>query len=666
MRRSEGVVLNSMCRILALAALLPAGVPCDSFGESVGNKPDAVTGDSRVQLSEIALAEEPSRSPKIQFFDLLPFHQSEADVPRAGPQEGTGPILRLSEADIDAFGVAPCQATLITPAANAEITFPATFNWTTGGICMNRLILFSLNTSFLGAVALNVPGVSAQISAADWVQIEHALGPLQNEYYWSVGGRTQTGGIQLWTAFRRFRLGAGGECAAVLNVPAADAPLAFPASFSWNKSRSCTNQVFVFATSPAPRSVRGITVDGNNFAMSAAEWATLQEEMAAFQSEYYWSVGGRVDGNRIQGWAALRRFFVGSSGPCTATLVSPASHAGVIFPATFQWSTDGTCPRPVLLFADRPNADGFVGGQVERTVVQVTLQDWAFFSSLLQPKNFYYWTVGGLTEDLRDVDRLWAPLRPFVQTIPMPDIRVFGGPFAFNCINARADAELENDSATAGACAGLPLTIENVGNAVLVINSLTRPPWVSLAPPPPYQIGAESQLTVCVNVNCQTCAGADLAGMLMISSNDPDRPGISMSVSMQCERCGDLLCTGEETTCSCPEDCPGCCVDADCDDGFFCNGMEVCDHQDRCVSQSSPCSRLPDAECLEQIPGCSAPGNFDFDTDLDGADWLVMTFCMEGPGSSPILDCLIADFDGDGDVDLSDSSVWLNRFTGEY
>jgi formylglycine-generating enzyme required for sulfatase activity len=39
--------------------------------------------------------------------------------------------------------------------------------------------------------------------------------------------------------------------------------------------------------------------------------------------------------------------------------------------------------------------------------------------------------------------------------------------------------------------------------------------------------------------------------------------------------CGDGLCTGSEDLQNCPDDC-ACTTNADCDDGFFCNGVESC------------------------------------------------------------------------------------------
>lgn len=39
--------------------------------------------------------------------------------------------------------------------------------------------------------------------------------------------------------------------------------------------------------------------------------------------------------------------------------------------------------------------------------------------------------------------------------------------------------------------------------------------------------------------------------------------------------CGDGVCTGDEDLSNCPQDC-ACVTDAECDDGFFCNGFESC------------------------------------------------------------------------------------------
>jgi hypothetical protein len=51
--------------------------------------------------------------------------------------------------------------------------------------------------------------------------------------------------------------------------------------------------------------------------------------------------------------------------------------------------------------------------------------------------------------------------------------------------------------------------------------------------------------------------------------------------------------------------------------------------------------------------------------DLDGDDWQSLADCLTGPVDPPADPaCRETDFDGDGDLDLRDWSLFQNAFTG--
>jgi (2Fe-2S) ferredoxin len=59
-----------------------------------------------------------------------------------------------------------------------------------------------------------------------------------------------------------------------------------------------------------------------------------------------------------------------------------------------------------------------------------------------------------------------------------------------------------------------------------------------------------------------------------------------------------------------------------------------------------------------------ATGNCDDDAVIDQADWACMEACMEGPVLPVSLDCLIFDFDADGDVDFDDVAKFMQIYEG--
>ncbi|MHC4687642.1 MAG: S8 family serine peptidase, partial [Planctomycetota bacterium] len=71
-------------------------------------------------------------------------------------------------------------------------------------------------------------------------------------------------------------------------------------------------------------------------------------------------------------------------------------------------------------------------------------------------------------------------------------------------------------------CPGQVLRIYNDGSITLNVNSITKPSWVTLSPAPPYNIPAGQNQPVCVEVDCNDCAGSALSERLLVYSNDPN------------------------------------------------------------------------------------------------------------------------------------------------
>jgi len=145
----------------------------------------------------------------------------------------------------------------------------------------------------------------------------------------------------------------------------------------------------------------------------------------------------------------------------------------------------------------------------------------------------------------------------------------------------------------------------------------------------------------------------------------------------------------------------------DCDDGLFCNGQEGCDAQSsQCVSGSAPvlddgidcttdlCDEINDQivhtpddvfcddgypcngieVCDVQAGGCQTvnvegsspliPGDNDCDGDVDDDDFAAYQACESGPAVPCTGRCHHWDFDNDGDVDQSDFSMFQRCFSG--
>ena len=108
-----------------------------------------------------------------------------------------------------------------------------------------------------------------------------------------------------------------------------------------------------------------------------------------------------------------------------------------------------------------------------------------------------------------------------------------------------------------------------------------------------------------------------------------------------------------------------CYGDEDCDDGLFCNGAEVCD-DGACVPGIEPCMGYD--HCDEAVDICyNCPiGDLDGDCDADLDDYAIFADCyaLHGPGAALVPQCVDADVDEDGDVDLEDASAIQWSFTG--
>ncbi len=118
-------------------------------------------------------------------------------------------------------------------------------------------------------------------------------------------------------------------------------------------------------------------------------------------------------------------------------------------------------------------------------------------------------------------------------------------------------------------------------------------------------------------------------------------------------------CSGTSLTCSEAIDECICFTALQCDNGVFCDGQEFCSGGD-CFSGSAPCGS-PIA-CNESIDMCcEESGDYDFDCDIDLADYGRFNDCF-GPTSG--MECDRFDFDSDGDIDLQDFGAFQLAFTG--
>lgn len=122
--------------------------------------------------------------------------------------------------------------------------------------------------------------------------------------------------------------------------------------------------------------------------------------------------------------------------------------------------------------------------------------------------------------------------------------------------------------------------------------------------------------------------------------------GAQLCVDGVCVPSGPPLCNPVTEVCDEDRDAcvPRCDVDADCDDGRFCNGLEVCSQfSGGCAPGIAPC-RSADQICDE------------------GGD-LCVNLCAPAAATAPVGDCTFrGDTDGDGSVDLRDGRALLNFF----
>ena len=105
--------------------------------------------------------------------------------------------------------------------------------------------------------------------------------------------------------------------------------------------------------------------------------------------------------------------------------------------------------------------------------------------------------------------------------------------------------------------------------------------------------------------------------------------------------------------------------DAQCDNDQFCDGEETCDPELDCVAGEYPCN--VDEWCDEVNDICveCVICDFDCDGDVDLADYMFLAGCLEGPGEGIPGGCADADLDGNGDIDLEDFAIFQEMFTGD-
>lgn len=121
--------------------------------------------------------------------------------------------------------------------------------------------------------------------------------------------------------------------------------------------------------------------------------------------------------------------------------------------------------------------------------------------------------------------------------------------------------------------------------------------------------------------------------------------GAESCVNGQCES-GDRPCDPETTCATCDEDgdvcvVPACTVDADCDDGLFCNGFEQCLNC-VCTEGEAPCPNTEDCiVCMEDLDACASGCGSDEECN-DGVFCNGVESCFEClcfSGEPPCADC---------------------------
>jgi hypothetical protein len=150
------------------------------------------------------------------------------------------------------------------------------------------------------------------------------------------------------------------------------------------------------------------------------------------------------------------------------------------------------------------------------------------------------------------------------------------------------------------------------------------------------------------------------------------RGGVGLNLSTVGPICGDGMCNGGETACTCAEDgCPPACRDGCCngdEEAFSCPrdcegscGDDYCHMSESCLSCPLDClTGCGDGCCdAEEAPFACA-----WDC-ADLADFSNFQVCFVGEDSGPFGEGCYFDFDGDGDVDLSDYNQFFERMLAE-
>jgi len=112
------------------------------------------------------------------------------------------------------------------------------------------------------------------------------------------------------------------------------------------------------------------------------------------------------------------------------------------------------------------------------------------------------------------------------------------------------------------------------------------------------------------------------------------------------------------------DECDNILNDAYCDNDQYCDGVETCDSELDCVAGDYPC--VAGEWCDEDNDVCveCVICDFDCDGDVDLVDYMVLADCLDGPGAGVPGGCADSDLDGNGDVDLEDFATFQEMFTG--